>query len=79
MKIIKTKDDLPNALCDIGKTFKVLSEKEIKILRLRYGLEDGTTRTLEEVGKKFRITRERVRQIESKAFKKLDIVIDYEE
>lgn len=48
-----------------------LNEREKKILLLRFGLEDGTARTLEEVGKIFRVTRERVRQIEAKALKKL--------
>lgn len=78
MKIIKRGDDIPDAICDIGKTFKVLNEKEIKILRLRYGLEDGIPRTLQETGKEFGITRERVRQIESKALEKINIVIEYE-
>jgi RNA polymerase primary sigma factor len=48
-----------------------LTEREREILRLRYGLIDGQAHTLEEVGKRFRVTRERVRQIESKALRKL--------
>ncbi|MDO8663904.1 MAG: sigma-70 family RNA polymerase sigma factor [Candidatus Wildermuthbacteria bacterium] len=48
-----------------------LNDREQKILRLRYGLEDGRSRTLEEVGKEFNITRERIRQIEAKALRKL--------
>jgi RNA polymerase primary sigma factor len=48
-----------------------LSDRESKILRLRYGLNDEREHTLEEVGRKFRVTRERIRQIESKALKKI--------
>ncbi len=48
-----------------------LSPREEKVLRLRFGIEDGRTRTLEEVGKEFNVTRERIRQIEAKALRKL--------
>jgi RNA polymerase primary sigma factor len=48
-----------------------LSEREREVLRLRFGLEDGRSRTLEEVGKQFNVTRERIRQIEAKALRKL--------
>ncbi len=48
-----------------------LSEREQKVLKLRFGLEDGRPRTLEEVGKEFSVTRERIRQIEAKALRKL--------
>ena len=48
-----------------------LTEREQKVLRLRFGLDDGKTRTLEEVGKEFQVTRERIRQIEAKAIRKL--------
>ena len=48
-----------------------LTEREQKVLRLRFGLDDGRARTLEEVGKEFNVTRERIRQIESKALRKL--------
>ena len=48
-----------------------LTEREQKVLRLRFGLDDGRARTLEEVGKKFKVTRERIRQIEAKALRKL--------
>ncbi len=48
-----------------------LTEREQKVLKLRFGLEDGRTRTLEEVGKQFDVTRERIRQIEAKALRKL--------
>ena len=48
-----------------------LNEREQKVLKLRFGLEDGRARTLEEVGKEFKVTRERIRQIEAKALRKL--------
>ena len=48
-----------------------LTPREAKVLKLRFGLEDGRTRTLEEVGKEFEVTRERIRQIEAKALRKL--------
>ena len=46
-------------------------EREQKVLRLRFGMDDGRARTLEEVGKEFDVTRERIRQIEAKALRKL--------
>ncbi|MYD51923.1 MAG: sigma-70 family RNA polymerase sigma factor, partial [Dehalococcoidia bacterium] len=48
-----------------------LSEREARVLQLRFGLEDGRGRTLEEVGRDFGVTRERIRQIEAKALRKL--------
>ena len=45
-----------------------LTPREEKVLRLRFGIDDGHQRTLEEVGKEFNVTRERIRQIEAKAF-----------
>ena len=48
-----------------------LTPREEKVLKLRFGIEDGRTRTLEEVGKEFNVTRERIRQIESKTLAKL--------
>ena len=48
-----------------------LTPRESKVLKLRFGLEDGKARTLEEVGKEFDVTRERIRQIEAKALRKL--------
>jgi len=48
-----------------------LSEKERNVLELRFGLGDGCSRTLEEVGKQFKVTRERIRQIEAKALRKM--------
>ena len=50
---------------------KTLNDREEKVLRLRYGLDDGSPKTLEEVGKEFNVTRERIRQIEVKALRKL--------
>jgi RNA polymerase primary sigma factor len=48
-----------------------LTDRERGVLQLRFGLEDGRARTLEEVGKEFHLTRERIRQIEAKALRKL--------
>ncbi|MBP6348958.1 MAG: sigma-70 family RNA polymerase sigma factor [Candidatus Obscuribacter sp.] len=56
---------------DLGRMLSQLTPRERDIMHLRYGLEDGRQRTLEEVGRLFNITRERVRQIEHKAFRKL--------
>ena len=56
---------------EIDLVLKSLTDREEKVLRLRFGLEDGRTRTLEEVGKEFDVTRERIRQIEAKALRKL--------
>ena len=58
------KDELYNVMKD-------LTDREERVLRLRYGLDDGGPRTLEEVGKEFGVTRERIRQIEAKALRKL--------
>ena len=56
---------------EINSVLSGLTEREEKVLRLRFGLYDGRTRTLEEVGKEFNVTRERIRQIEAKALRKL--------
>ena len=58
------KEQIEDVLCS-------LNEREQKVLKLRFGLEDGRARTLEEVGKEFDVTRERIRQIEAKALRKL--------
>ena len=55
----------------LDEVLDTLTEREQKVLKLRFGLEDGRARTLEEVGKKFDFTRERIRQIEAKALRKL--------
>ena len=59
---------LKEQLMDVLST---LTPREEKVLKLRFGIEDGRTRTLEEVGKEFNVTRERIRQIEAKALRKL--------
>lgn len=56
---------------DVDRFLQVLSPREQKVLKMRFGLETGRTHTLEEVGKEFGVTRERIRQIEAKALQKL--------
>ncbi len=56
---------------EISEVLETLTEREEKVIRLRFGLEDGKSRTLEEVGQMFGVTRERIRQIEAKALRKL--------
>ena len=55
----------------LNDVLATLTDREAKVLKLRFGLEDGRSRTLEEVGKEFHVTRERIRQIEAKALRKL--------
>ena len=55
----------------LEEVLHTLTPREEKVLRLRFGLDDGKTRTLEDVGKEFNVTRERIRQIEAKALRKL--------
>ncbi|MBQ4233433.1 MAG: sigma-70 family RNA polymerase sigma factor, partial [Firmicutes bacterium] len=55
----------------LDEVLGTLQDREQKVLRLRFGLDDGRTRTLEEVGQEFDVTRERIRQIEAKALRKL--------
>ena len=55
----------------VDDVLHTLSDREARVLQLRFGLEDDRTRTLEEVGREFGVTRERIRQIEAKALRKL--------
>jgi RNA polymerase sigma factor, sigma-70 family len=55
----------------LAEVLQTLTPREAKVLSLRFGLEDGNPKTLEEVGKEFNVTRERIRQIEAKALRKL--------
>ena len=55
----------------LDEVLGTLTDREAKVLRLRFGLDDGRPRTLEEVGQRFQVTRERIRQIEAKALRKL--------
>ena len=55
----------------LDEVLDTLTEREQKVLRLRFGMNDGRARTLEEVGQHFGVTRERIRQIEAKALRKL--------
>ena len=56
---------------ELEEAMASLTERERNVIKLRFGLDDGKTRTLEEVGKEFNVTRERIRQIEAKALRKL--------
>ena len=56
---------------ELADVLESLTDREERVLRLRFGLDDGHPRTLEEVGKEFGVTRERIRQIEAKALRKL--------
>ncbi|PKB65507.1 MAG: RNA polymerase subunit sigma-70, partial [SAR202 cluster bacterium Io17-Chloro-G3] len=55
----------------VNTVLDTLNDREKRVLQLRFGLEDGRSRTLEEVGREFGVTRERIRQIEAKALRKL--------
>jgi RNA polymerase primary sigma factor len=70
---IRPEDQASAALlkAHLGEVLDTLNDREKKVLKLRFGLEDGRQRTLEEVGKEFGVTRERIRQIEAKALRKL--------
>ena len=56
---------------ELEQALSTLTSREQKVVRLRYGLDDARERTLEEVGREFNVTRERIRQIEAKALRKL--------
>ena len=79
MKTINN-ENIQENLSSLGRTFKVLSDRERKILRERFGFEDGEPKTLEHLAKTEKVTRERIRQIEAKAIEKIEIVLKmYEE
>lgn len=70
-RIPYTPEQLEKARRKIGKVLSTLTYREREVLKLRYGLGDGYAYTLGEVGKTFNITRERIRQVEAKAIRKL--------
>jgi RNA polymerase primary sigma factor len=72
-KVIAPSDAASNQLLreHVDQVLNQLTERERRVLQLRFGLEDGHSRTLEEVGREFGVTRERIRQIEVKALRKL--------
>ena len=69
--IIKKVNDIEYKGEQLEEVLQTLTPREAMVLKLRFGLDDGRPRTLEEVGKKFAVTRERIRQIEAKALRKL--------
>jgi RNA polymerase sigma factor (sigma-70 family) len=76
---MKTTNRIEEMLQDIGKTFKILDDKERQILTLRHGLEDGSPKTLQEIANMLGVSKERIRQIESKALEKTNLVLKYDE
>lgn len=72
IKAVCAVEEVPEeAVENYRKLLEELSDREERIVRLRYGLDDGICRTLEEVAKEFGVTREKIRQVEAKAIKKL--------
>jgi RNA polymerase primary sigma factor len=76
---MKTYNRIETALQNIGRTFKILDDRERQILLLRHGLEDGLPKTLEEIATMLGVTKERIRQIESKSLEKINLVLKYDE
>lgn len=70
IKYMQTREQIKAGLKELLKT-DGLTERERVIIEMRYGLKDGIIKTLEEVGKTFNVTRERIRQIEAKAIEKM--------
>lgn len=68
-------NELQTMLQNLQLLFSSLQEKERKIILMRYGLVDGITHTLEETGREFGVTRERIRQIEAKAHEKMRQIV----
>ena len=68
--VCATEEVSEEAVKNYRKLLEELSDREERIIRLRYGLDDGICRTLEEVAKEFGVTREKIRQVEAKAIKK---------
>ena len=71
LALLKSRDGSTKAILRRNGITKDLDVYKRQVLRLRFGLDDGRARTLEEVGKEFNVTRERIRQIEAKALRKL--------
>jgi RNA polymerase sigma factor (sigma-70 family) len=65
-------------IMDSGKIFKGLNDNERKVLKLRFGFEDGQTRSQEDVSKVLNISRSRVSQIEARAREKINIILQYD-
>jgi len=66
-----TQENIIKVMVLLGKILAELNPKEQKVVKLRWGIEDGQTKTLEEVGREFGVTRERIRQIEAKAIERI--------
>ena len=67
----RTRREKDTMVSNLRGRYETLTPREQEVLTLRFGLADGYSRTLEEVGRKFRVTRERIRQIEAKALRKM--------
>jgi RNA polymerase primary sigma factor len=76
---MKTYNRIETALQNIGRTFKILDDRERKILLLRHGLIDGLPKTLEDIARIECVSKERIRQIESKALEKINLALKYDE
>ena len=74
-----TNKEIQEVLTTTGKAFNVLNARERKILLSRHGLIDGVPKTLAGLARIEKVTRERIRQIESRAWEKIDLVLKYEE